>query len=402
MGKLNDSICRSAKAKEVRYRLADGYGLSLEVRPSAEKAWLLYYRPTGGKPSYKTLGRYPTMGLSAARDAAMALRVNVKAGHDPRGPQAAEDGSDKFETVAKLWHEANCDAWVPAHASRVWNRVATDALPDLGNKGIRSITAQDVLRVLRKVEARGAIDVAKRLRQSLQAIFTYAVASGLADYNPAVGLNAALKKAPKAQSFGFVPPDQLPWFFERLHRSKVQESTKLALLLVMHTACRSEEIRGATWSEIKKDRWLIPGARMKMDRDHQIPLSPQSKAILKRMKELAAGDKLVSLTYNAMHNGLRKITGDEWRDPDGRPATVHGFRSTFRTAATDSEMWRDEAIERALAHVEGNKVKASYNRSQYWEERTRMANWWSKQLEAYEREGLARKSSTDLSGLLSG
>lgn len=401
MGKLNDATCRGAKPKESLYRLPDGHGLSLEVRPSGSKAWLLYYRPQGGKPSYKTLGSYPAMGLAAARDAAMALRVGVKAGHDPRGPQAAEDGSDRFETVARLWFEANKGAWVPAHAARVWNRIEADALPDLGDKGMATITPQDVLAVLRKVEARGAIDVTKRLRQSVQAIFTYAVASGLANGNPAVGLNAALKRTPKARSFGFIPPEQLPWFFHRLHASKVRESTKLALLFVLHTACRSEELRGATWGEIQRDRWLIPGLRMKMDRDHQIPLTPQSKALLKRMKALAKGERLADLSYNAMHSALRKITGDAWRDPSGKPATVHGFRSTFRTAATDSEQWRDEAIERALAHVEKNKVKASYNRSEYWAERVRMAHWWSDFLDAAEAKGRAEAENHSLDDLLS-
>lgn len=399
MGKLNDATCRGAKPKEARYRLPDGHGLSLEVRPSGDRAWLLYYR-VDGKGTYKTLGSYPAMGLAAARDAAMALRVGVKAGHDPRGPKPAADGNDTFETVARLWFDANKEAWVPGHAARVWNRLESDALPELGSKGVRSITTQEVLKVLRKVEARGAVDVTKRLRQSLQAVWTYAIASGLADGNPAIGLNAALKKTPKAKSFGFIPPDQLPWFLHRLNESKVQESTKLALLFVLHTACRSEELRGATWGEIQRDRWLIPAARMKMDRDHMVPLTPQSKALLKRMTAIAKGNKLVDLTYNQMHNGLRKITGDNWRDPSGKPATVHGFRSSFRTAATDSEMWRDEAIERALAHVEGNKVKASYNRSLYWEERVRMAKWWSDYLDAAAAKGKADADKYSLDDLL--
>lgn len=388
MGKLNDVTCRGAKPKDARYRLPDGHGLSLEVRPSGDRVWLLYYR-VEGRGTYKTLGSYPAMGLSAAREAAMAIRVGVRAGHDPRGPQPAADGSDTFETVARLWFEANKAAWVPGHAARVWNRLETDALPDLGPKGVQSINSQDVLAVLRKVEARGAVDITKRLRQSIQAIFVYAIASGLADANPALSLNAALKKTPKAKSFGFIPPEQLPWFLHRLQASQVQESTKLALLFVLHTACRSEELRGATWAEIQRDRWLIPAQRMKMDRDHAVPLSKQSEALLKRMKAIAQGPRLVDLTYNAMHNGLRKITGDAWRDPSGKPATVHGFRSTFRTAATDSELWRDEAIERALAHVEGNKVKAAYNRSLYWDERIRMAAWWSDYIETAEKAGAA-------------
>ena len=399
MGKLKDSTCRGAKPTPKRYRLADGHGLSLEVRPSGDKAWLLYYR-IDGKGTYKTLGAYPDMGLAAARNAAMAVRVNVKAGHDPRGPKPAADGSDTFETVAQLWYEANRASWVPGHAARVWNRIASDALPDLGDKGVRSITSQDILATLRTVEARGAIDITKRLRQSLQAIFVYAIASGLADANPALGLNAALKKAPKVRSFGFIPPEQLPWFLYRLRESNVTEASKLALLFVMHTACRSEEIRGATWGEIQRDKWLIPAARMKASRDHLVPLTPRTKAILKRMKPQAKGDRLVDLTYNQMHNALRKVTGEAWRDPSGKPATVHGFRSTFRTAATDSELWRDDAIERALAHVEGNKVKASYNRSLYWDERVRMASWWSDYLDAAEAKGVADAERYSLDDLL--
>ena len=397
VGKLKDAACRAAKPGPKLIRMPDGQGLTLEVRPSGSKTWTLFYR-VNEKGTYKTLGRYPEMGLAAARIAAEELRVGVRQGHDPRGPKAAPDGSDMFQTVARQWFEANRGGWVRAHADRVWSRLERESFPDLGEKGIRTITAPDVLANLRKMEAAGTIDSAKRQRQVIQAVFTFAIASGLADHNPALGLTAALKRTANKRHFGSVPPEQMAWFLARWNRANMPPEVDLPLRLLIHTATRTSDVRGATWDEIGKDRWTISAARMKMRRDHVIPLTPQARDILDRMRKLATGPKLTSISRDTMLRRVQSVTGKDWRDPEGEPATPHGFRATFKTAANDSELWRDGAIERSLAHVERDAVQAAYNRSKFWTERVRLMTWWSDWLTAAEAEGMAK--SSNLTGLL--
>lgn len=370
-------------------------GLYLEVLPSGKRTFRMQYR-IGGKQLTLTLGEYPAMGLQAARGAAVDARMLVKAGRDPKGPAPAPDGADTFRQVADEWFRAQAGGWKPSHATRVWGRVQRYLLPDLGARSVRQVTARELLDVLRKIgtDEKPKADTVKRVREYASQIWTFAVASDKADTNPATGLSKALPRAPRQQHRAALSVDQLPAFFAKLSGSRMEPATALCIRLLAHTAVRPGELIHGLWSEVQGDRWIIPAERMKMQRDHIVPLSPQAQSILKELRAMNPKSARLAphLGPDTMGQALNKLMGKGVVHP-------HGWRTTFSTAANDAGIWSADAIERQLAHVEGNKVRAAYNRALHIEERTRLMAWWSDQLDAAEAEGL-KKSSGDLTGLL--
>lgn len=379
MLKLNDAACRGAKPSDKIQRLSDGSGLYLEVLPSGKKTFRMQYR-LEGKQLTLTLGAYPEMGLAAARGAALDARLAVKAGRDPKGKAPAPDAKDTFKAVATEWYEANAPAWKPSHSSRVWHRLERDLFPVIGDKGVATMTAPQVLEALRRIEDRGAVDTARRVRQHISGVFTYAIATGRCDQNPAFGLTAAMKKPPRGKHYAALAAEDVPDFFAKLARSQMVETSNLCIRLVMHTAVRTNELAGARWKDVQGDRWIIPGERMKMEQDHVVPLTKQSKAILRRLKELSTDDHVAHLKPDTLGKALRKVVGTD-------VATIHGMRSLFSTLANDSGLWNPDAVERQLAHAPRNRVRAAYNRALHIEERARLMLWWSDWLDQREKEG---------------
>ncbi len=271
--------------------------------------------------------------------------------------------------------------------------------PTLGSKPIDRIKAEEVLAVLRVVEDRGAHDIAKRLRQKISAVFCFAIASGRAETDPAAPLKKALRKPPKVKHMAALKAAEMPEFMERLRGFQGDPKTALALELVIHTMTRTNEVRFGRWEEIDGDMWRIPAERMKAKRDHIIPLSRQSKAILEKLRSLADGSPWIAegsrgkpMSENTMLFALYRL-GYHSR------ATTHGFRSTASTVLNESELWRPDAIERQLAHVPGDQVRSAYNAALYMDERTRLMQWWSDRLDEW--EGVSQQpSATDLSDLL--
>lgn len=391
MGELNDSACRHAKPGVKLYRLHDMGGLYLEVLPSGRKTFRLSYR-IAGKQRTLTIGEYPAVKLSDARKAALDARMAVRVGRDPKGAAPAADGSDRFATVAHEWFKAQAGAWKPSHAGRVWSRVERFLLPDLKDRGIREVTPRELLEVLRKIESP---DSAKRVREYAASIWTFAIAGDMAEINPAAGLSKAMPKVPKQKPRPALSAETLPGFFGRLSRSQMDPVTNLCIRLLAHTAVRPGELIGGRWAEVSGDRWIIPAARMKMDRDHIVPLTPQALALLRSLKAVAAGKpRFAELKPDTMGKALNKMMG-------AGVVVPHGFRSTFSTIANDSNLWNPDAIERQLAHAPRNKIRAVYNRALYLEERTRLMAWYSDYLDAAEAEGRADAEKHSLDDLLS-
>lgn len=399
---LNDKTIRELQPSTKPYRVKDSGGLYLDVRPTGGKYWRIAYRDRAGKVQTKTLGQYPTVTLTAARAELSNLRLVLERGDDPKG---AADPSMTFGQLAREWFATKLTGWKPRYASTVWARIEADALPDLEHRPIAGITAADLLAVLRKMEARGALDVSKRLRQQFEDMWTLAIVTGRAESNPASGLERALAASPRVKHRAALPADRLPDLFRLINSDPdMSESTRLGLTLILHTAVRTEEIRFATWGEIdrKARLWRIPAARMKMHRPHLIPLTDSTLAILDRLKELAGDSEWIlpgerpgkpisenTLLYSIYRVGLKGI------------ATVHGFRGTFSTAANESGKWNSAWIEMQLAHVKKDKVAAAYNHSEYLSQRRDLMAWWSEKVDHAEAEGrtAAQKSATDLSDL---
>ena len=365
-------------------------GLYLEVLPSGRKTFRLSYR-IHGKQRTLSIGEYPAVKLSEARRSALDARMAIRLGRDPKGAAPAEDGSDRFAAVAHEWFKAQAGGWKQTHASRVWSRVERFLLPDLGERGIRDVTPRELLEVLRKIESP---DSAKRAREFAGSIWTFAVASDLAEINPAIGLSKAMPKAPKQTPRPALSAEQLPGFFGKLWGSQMERISNLSIRLLMHTAVRPGELIGARWAEVSGDRWIIPAARMKMDRDHIVPLSVRSLALLRELKGLAgAGARFADLKADTMGKALNKLMGTGIVVP-------HGFRSTFSTIANDSNLWNPDAVERQLAHAPRNKVRAAYNRALHLDERVRLMQWYSDYLDAAEAKGVADAERYSLDDLL--
>lgn len=389
---LSDIGCRSAKPKDRDYKISDAGGLYLLVRPNGSKLWRLNYR-FAEKFQTLALGKYPQVTLADARRARDEAKSNLAKGLNPKQPDQV-DAQLRFETIAREWFTKREASWKTAYGSRIWSRVERDILPALGEKSIQEVTPSEILDVLRSIEKRNALEIAKRTRQTVSSIFRYAIATGRASNDPAAVLNDALQARKAVRHMAALRSEQLEDFYKNLHAYEGERQTALALELIMHTFVRSNELRFATWSEINDMTWRIPAERMKMKKEHIVPLSRQVRRIFDELKAIAEDSEWVlpgasqgkPISENTMIYALYRM-GYRSR------ATVHGFRSTASTILNESGKWRADAIERQLAHVPENEVRSAYNAALYLDERRQMMQWWSDYLSA--------KDPSDLASLLS-
>lgn len=374
---LSDAKCRSEKPGEKQRKLSDGGGLYLLVLPSGGKSWRLGYR-FGGKQKALALGQYPAISLADARTKRDNAKRMLAAGADP----SMLAKSDTFESFARRWHDNEKGGWIEAHASRVWSRIERDVLPALGQRPLGDITAPDILNVLRKVEERGALDISKRLRQSIGSVFQFAIAEGKAKSNPAADIAKALKPKPKVKHFAALKTSGIPKLVADINAYHGEAQTRLSLLLTLHCMVRTNETRFAHWSEFEdldgEALWRIPPERMKMGREHLVPLSPQVVELLREVRSLNPaghlfpGRKVGVQSQNAMIFSL-------YRMGYAARLTVHGFRSMASTVLNESGFNR-EWVEMQLAHVDGS-VRGVYNSAEWLPGRRRMLTFWSDFLE---------------------
>lgn len=408
---LVDTALRGLKPQEKPKKYSDGGGLHLLVNPNGSKLWRLAYR-FDGKQKTLAFGAYPKVTLADARALRERAKKALADGIDPaKHTNIDKTDHDTFEAIGREWLNSQEPIWAPKYAPQVFRQFERDVFPALGDRPVDAIEASEVLKVLRAVEARGAQDIAKRLRQKISAIFRYAIATDRAKHDPAANLKGALKPAPKTRHMAALKAAEMPEFLLRLRAFDGDPKTALALELVIHTMTRTAEVRFARWTEIEGNLWRIPADRMKAGRDHIIPLSRQAKAILERLKALAGKSEWIAEGSRGKPMSENTMLFALYRMGYHSRATTHGFRSTASTILNESEKWRADAIERQLAHVPGDSVRSAYNAALYLDERTRMLQWWSNKLDGFETVGNAKinhpltieapeKSPTDLSDLL--
>jgi integrase len=381
---LSEAKCRNEKPGEKQKKLSDGGGLYLLVLPTGGKSWRLGYR-FGGKQKAISFGPYPAVSLSEARGKRDDAKKLLAAGKDPGVRQEPKPGNT-FEDIARRWHDNEKSGWVKAHADRVLSRIERDVFPQIGSKPITEIEAPEILELLRKVEARGALDISKRLRQSIGSVFRFAIAEGKARHNPAADVGDALKPKPKVKHFASLKAADIPALIETINAYDGEHQTRLALLLTLHTFVRTSETRYAAWPEFEgldgpEPLWRIPKERMKMGREHLVPLSPQAVAILREIRALNDAFYLFPgangrgvMSQNTMIFALYRMGYHS-------KLTVHGFRSMASTILNEAHFNRDW-IERQLAHVEDNEVRGAYNAAEWLPSRRDMMIWWSNYLDA--------------------
>ena len=341
---LKDLEVRHSQGRERPFKLSDGGGLHLLVQPNGSKLWRLKY-PFGGKEKLLSLGKYPGVTLAAARARRGEAKALLAEGLDPgaAGPEEVEQPSVRtFEMIARAWH-ANREAGLDKeHAKRVLNRLERDAFPVIGERPITDITAPQILEMIRKVEGRGALDVSRRLKQSTSQIFRFAIASGWAEHDPTVHLLGALKPKPRVRHMARVPLKALPELVRSIlnydgeGNSRRREMTRDALMFTLLTWPRTGETRFATWAEFEgleglEPLWRIAPERMKMDREHLVPLPRQAVKLLMRRRQATNSDLVFPGEKMGCPISQNTMIFACYRMGYRSKQTVHGFRGLAST-----------------------------------------------------------------------
>ncbi len=385
---LTNLAARQAKPAEKPRKFFDGKGLFLLVHPNGSKYWRLKYR-YAGKEKLMGLGVYPEVSLAEARERRDEARKVLAGGNDPSQERKLQKRQQKtlaansFEVLAKEWHKQQKERWTESHAERILQSLQKDVFPSLGRRPVAEITAPEVLEVIRAVERRGALDVASRVLQRTGSVFRYAIQTGRAEYNPCSDLKGALKTR-RVVHRAALPREELPEFLTKLEAYDGQPLTKLARLILL-TFVRSNELRGARWDEFDLDaaQWRVPAERMKMSAPHLVPLSTQAIEVIEEIRPLTGRFDLVFPSQNSPFKCMSENTllYALYRMGYHKRATVHGFRALASTVLNESG-YKPDVIERQLAHIERNKVRAAYHRSEYVQERTDMMQAWADYLDA--------------------
>ena len=384
---LSDTAVRNAKPKLKPYKMSDGEGLFLLITPSGAKYWRLKYF-FADKEKLLALGVYPDVTLADARERRAQARKVLAAGNDPGEAKKEakrlliDKHTHTFEAVAREWHQNRLAKWTPLYAKKTLKRLETHAFPKLGTRPIADITPHELLSVMRVIEVHSA-DLAHRQLQICGQIFSFAVITQRATYNPTASLRGALKPVVKT-THAYIKPNELPEYLKNLDSYDGALQTKLAMRFLLLTFVRTGELRGAAWSEIDlgKAEWRIPAERMKMKDPHIVPLSRQTLSLLEELKPLTGQWQYVFPNQHkpSGHMSENTILFALYRMGYHSRATGHGFRSTASTILNEHGFPPD-VIERQLAHGERNKVRAAYNHAQYLPERRKMMQWWADYLD---------------------
>lgn len=386
---LTDTAVRNAKPAEKPFKLADEKGLYLLVNNTG-KYWRMNYR-FGGKQKTLALGVYPTITLAAARERREDARKLLANDTDPAlfkavnkqvKQQAAEN---TFEAVAREWYAKKLPGWAPATANKVKRYLEKDIFPWLGNRPIKDLAAPDLLATVRRVESRGALELAHRIREYSGQVFRYAVATGRAERDPSGDLKGALPPVKSKHHASVTDPKQIGDLMRAISGFNGSFVTKCALQLAPLVFVRPGELRHAEWAEIDLDvaEWRIPSHKMKMQDRHIVPLSKQAVEILRAIQPLTGSGRYVfpglrtsgrPMSENTVNAALRRL-GYEKHEMTG-----HGFRSMASTLLHE-QGWPHEAIERQLAHAERNKVSAAYNYAEHLPKRREMMQAWADYLD---------------------
>lgn len=382
--KLTARQVSTAKPQDKPYKLSDGGGMYLLVNPNGSRYWRLKYR-YAGKEKLLALGVYPDVTLADARDKRNEAKRVIAAGSDPSDVKQAIKNAkalamqNSFELIAVEWHKHKKPNWSSGYADDILESLRKDIFPYIGKRAITDIKPVDMLAVLKKLEERGVLDKLKKIRQACKQIFTYAIITGRAEFNPVADLAGALKP-PKQQHYPHLQRDELGGFIEALMDYSGSKITRTATFLLMYTGVRTIELRAAEWKEfdLSNDIWQIPKERMKMRRPHLVPLSSQVKAMLLEVKSITGRGKYVFPGRNdagkpmseASINQVIKRVGY-----DGR-ATGHGFRHTMSTILHE-QGFNTAWIEAQLAHADKNSIRGTYNHAQYMEGRREMMQWYA-------------------------
>lgn len=414
---LTDTKCSAARYNPSHQgnKLADGGGLYLLLKPSGSKVWRMkYYRPDG-KEDLLVIGQYPAVTLKQARQRRDEAKALLAQGIDPKAHQREQqerlraEHENTFEVVARAWHvvEEKKGKWSADYAKLYMQRMEADLFPDLGHRLIAELKTRDLIKPVKKIEERGALELAQRQQQAICRVMRYAVQIGLIDSNPGLDL-IGYATGRKTKHYPALPLARLPEFLGKVNGYNGRTPlTRLAIQLKLLVFIRSSELRFARWSEIDLEQatWTVPRSRevitragqvslpdsgrgSKMRDEHLVPLSRQAVVILREIHELTGRQELIFvgsgkngkcvLSENTINAALRRLGYDTEREVCG-----HGFRTMANGALKQSRIWQHDAIRLQLSHKERNSVEAAYlDGIEFIEERRLMMQWWADYLDA--------------------
>lgn len=395
--KLTNKACQNAKPTDKAYKLTDGSGLYLYVNKDGKRYWRMKYYYLGNE-KLLAFGVYPFVTLAEAREKRNIAKKLLANGHDPSAVKKTEKrlailkSKNTFKSVALEWHEKQKDKWTPHHALNLNRRMEIDIFPYIGSRPIADIDPPELLQdVLRKIEKRGSLDVAQRVKQICGQIFRYGIATGRCTRDPSADLKGALKVG-KTEHFASLDIKEIPDFLKVLDKNEARlyPRTRRAIRMLMLCFTRTTELIHATWNEVDFDNnvWEIPSERMKMRKPHIVPLSQQVIELLNEQKKETGHlntpyifpgqiNHKIPMSNNTILFGLRRM-GYKGR------MTGHGFRAMAMSTIKEKLGYRHEVVDRQLAHAPLSKIDRAYDRAKFLDDRIKMMQEWADYIDSIE------------------
>lgn len=382
---LSDTRARSLKPADKKYRTADTDGLYIEVSPNGKKRWVFRYTDDHGKRHWKTLGEFPMVGLREAREIRDRNRRKLFDGVplEKEEPEAVPT----FRTAALEWYKKNSRRWTEEYARINLRRLEMHVFPSIGDDRIADIKTKDILRIVHRIEESKTIDTSRRVVQLCSRVFRHSVICEYCESDPTYALRGALPPLEPKHLASLTDPKDVALLLRNID-AYPQPITRAAMQFSALTFLRPGEVRHAEWTEIDREKaeMRISAEKMKMRRPHIVPLARQALDVLEKIRVITGHGRYVFPNARALQKGDRPMSENavlvalRAMGYTKDQMTAHGFRSMASTLLNENGFNRDW-IERQLAHVEGNAVRAAYNYAEYLPERRRMMQWWADCLE---------------------
>ncbi len=387
---LTNTEVSQAKPKEKEYNLADGQGLYLRVKPNGSRLWLFNYsKPFTKKRANLSLGIYPGLSLLEARKKSRQYIELLAKDIDPKEYRAEQEKVNSkahlntFESVSRKWLKLKESSVAEVYYKQIFNRLDLHIFPKLGKLPIHKVNAVDTIEIIEPLSKQGKLETVRRLCQWVNEIMVYAVNTGLLHTNPLSGISKAFN-SPKTINLPTLKPDQLPSFMAALNRANIKLVTRCLIEWQLHTKVRPGEAAGTRWDEIDigNAQWVIPAERMKMNKSHTIPLSPQTLALLEIIRPMSSHREYLFPADKNPRKPINSQTANMAIKRMGFKGQLvsHGLRALASTTLNE-QGFDPDVIEAALAHTDPNTIRATYNRAEYLERRRVMMCWWSEHIE---------------------
>jgi integrase len=405
---LTNTEVKQAKAKDKVYKLSDGEGLQLRIKPNGTKTWLLdYFKPYTKKRTSISLGSYPSVTLAEARQKKrearelLAKEIDPKTHRDEATELAKEELQNTFGKVAEKWLVLKQQQVKAETASHAWRNLERHVLPDLENVPIHLVKPKMVIDILNPIAHKGSLETVKRLCRNINEIMRQGVASGLIEVNYLADITK-LFAAPKKTNMPTITPERLPELMKALSVASIMRNTRSLIEWQLHTMTRPIEAVTAKWSDINFEEkvGVIPAERMKMNKPHVIPLTPQALSLLEFIKSTSGHREYLFPSHRDPKSHANSQTANMALKRMGFNGQLvsHGLRALASTTLNE-QGFDPDVIESALAHVDKNEVRRAYNRAEYLERRRILMCWWSNHIEQCSKGDMSIASNVSVQGL---